>query len=424
MRSKRLLLSMLLTTSACPSTRAAESDPPALQTCLARALASNPTLAARRKDAEAAGYRARQAAGRPDPRLTAEAENFAGRDTFSGTDAAEFTVGIEQAIEPPGRGSGRRAAAQAERMASERELAAAELDLARQVREAFADALAARARVELAEESLRLASEFHATLRARADAGQVPPLEAERAGAEEALAGLAAARVQREQAAACDALAALWGDRHASFSRVVGDLLPPSAAVPADDELARLGERGPDVALAEAECERFRALIEVARSEARPDVEIGAGVRRFEETGDTAFVAGFSLGLPVAGRARDGIRAATLELHAAEERLAAEKLRALAETREARRAVESLRHELELLRDRVLPAAERAHAAAVEGHRQGRFGYLEVLDARRALLDARKQVVEATADSLRAQARLERYSSGAAGARGATSGKE
>ena len=423
MRAYGLLL-ISVTLFARPSAYGAEFGPPTLEACLSRALASNPGLLAVRGDAEAAGHRARQAAGRPDPRLTAEAENFAGQDSFSGTKSAEFTVGVGQEIEPPGRMPGRRAVARAERTASELALAVAELDLVRCVRETFADALAAQARAELAEESQRLAAEFHATLRARVDAGQVPPLEAERAGAEEALAGIEAVRAQREQAAACDALAALWGDRRASFSQVAGDLRPPSLAVPAADGPGRIGRSGPDVARAQAECERFRALLEVARSGMRPDLEIGAGVRRFEETGDTAFVAGFSLGLPVAGRARDGIRAATLELRAAEARLAEEKLRVLAEAREAARAVESLRRELDALRDRVLPAAERAHAAAVEGHRQGRFGYLAVLDARRALLEAREQVVEATAGRLRAQARLERYGGDDADACGPGSGKE
>jgi cobalt-zinc-cadmium efflux system outer membrane protein len=150
-----------------------------------------------------------------------------------------------------------------------------------------------------------------------------------------------------------------------------------------------------DIAVLEAERELARARVGLERSRAVPDPAVRVGVRHFNETGDSALIAGLSIPLPLFDTNRGNIEKAEAERRAAE-----------LDVKSARRA---LRRELERLHARlvayatearriqteVIPRAEQAVQLIREGLERGAFSYIEFVDAQRTLNDARLRRLEA-----------------------------
>ena len=111
--------------------------------------------------------------------------------------------------------------------------------------------------------------------------------------------------------AARQSLAALWGARNPEFTNASGDLLTLRPIGPWKHLLDEL-ERNPDYLRFATEARLRDAELRLARAQARPNVVFGIGMRRFEETNDTALVAGFSIPLPMSDRNQGAIREAEI----------------------------------------------------------------------------------------------------------------
>ena len=132
-----------------------------------------------------------------------------------------------------------------------------------------------------------------------------------------------------------------------------------------------------------------------ARSAIIPDISVSAGIRRFEETGDEAFVAGVSLPLPIFDRGRDAARASAIRSDAATLNRAVTEQRLLAQQRAAAAAHRTAQSRLQILKHDTLPAATEAYEAASRGYQIGRFDLTATLNARAALLSAQLAVIDA-----------------------------
>jgi cobalt-zinc-cadmium efflux system outer membrane protein len=172
--------------------------------------------------------------------------------------------------------------------------------------------------------------------------------------------------------------------------------------------LRELLSGNPDVARWDDAVEQRRAAVASARAEAWPDLTLTAGMKRIEELDLYAFVAGFSLPLPLFDRNQGGIDEARVEASRARE----SRRKALAAARSgfeaAWQALVQASEGAATLREEVLPAARAAFEAADEGYRQGKFGYLDVLDAQETLFETKRQLIEALLTYHTAVADLER----------------
>ncbi|WP_440141764.1 TolC family protein, partial [Bosea sp. (in: a-proteobacteria)] len=262
-----------------------------LNQALVEAEARSPTLAAARAEVSAAEDRVRQAGFRTNPEFTVELENFAGSGVLSGFHATELTASISQRIDLAGHRRARVSASEARLFAAQLQLAIARADLIRQVRNRFAEGIAARDLLAIARDNVARSQELARVSKELVDAGREPPLRGLRAQA--ALARTTAALQSAEAAErnARSAIAALLGSK-VPPEQLVGDA---SVAVPAAlDAGATL-----DVALAKAQAAIARADVEQARAEGRVDPSVGVGVRHLRETGDVGLVASVSMPLPI-----------------------------------------------------------------------------------------------------------------------------
>ena len=375
-----------------------------LEQALEEAVARSPLVVAAQADVEASRGRLRQAGFRPNPQLSVDVENFAGggayREVGNGT---QTTVTINQQLDLFGRRSSRINAAQAALAAQEVRLSIARADLGQAVRLQFAGAVAARDRLQLATDNLGRARELARIADELVGAGREPPLRALRARANAAQAEAALRGAEAAETAARRTLAGLFGIA-GEVGNVSGPLIPVSLAT--IEPAATL-----EVRLAEAERLQAEATLRQEQVARRLDPSVGVGVRRLEQTNDTALVAGIALPLPLFDRNQGNVAAAQAAIRAAEARRDAALAQANARIGNARSNLTAAQARVAALETTALPQATEAVRLANLAYRAGRLTLLELLDAQAALtttqsdlIDARVSLAEASATLVRAAA--------------------
>ena len=351
--------------------------------------AENPRVYGPQAEAEAARAAVDQARLRPNPELSFEAENIAGSGAFSGLRATEYTLAIGQQLELGGKRSARIESARrsADFAGLQSEFALSQLAL--NVRERYVAAVAAGQRLALAQEIVERNRELARIANVLVEVGREPPLRAMRAEATLAEAEAELQAAAADDRAARQALAALWvsGENTPSVAGAFPNLSPPLAPPVSDDSLP-LRIAGARTAFAQAEIARERSL-------GVPDPTLSAGVRRFEESNDQAFVVGISIPLPFRNRNQGNIAAAEAQYRAtsaneaiaeADYRLEFERARTLYLAGETR---------VETLSSASLPQAEEALRLVEIGYRNGRFPLIEVLAAAEARDAIRENLIQA-----------------------------
>lgn len=363
----------------------------------------SPVIAAAQADVAAAEGRTLQAGLRPNPEASLEFENFGGQRSYSGFDSTETTLALSQRFELGDKRRSRRNAAGALVDTARIRLAVARAEIAKEVRDGFAQAMAARERLVLAEENKERASELSRVASELVDAGREPPLRALRAEAD--LSGFEAEleTARAEYEASRRALAVIWGD--ADIGELTGELAAeeaPSGAV--DPEMSL------DVRLAAAELHAAELGARREASAGRPDVTAELGIRRFEEDRSQAAIFGLSIPLPINDRNQGNVAAARSEAVSSAARLArarAEAARQILVAENSRRAADARLLTLE----RAVSRTAEALGLAKRGYEAGKFSLLDVLDAQEAhstnqsnLIEARLQRALASSTLLRASA--------------------
>lgn len=365
--------------------------------CLRRVAERSPELKSGAYKTEAAERRARQA-GRPvNPRLETEIENVAGSGAVEGVDAAETTVAVSQEIELGGKRRHRTAVAEAETAVTRADREVRLRTALFETRRAALAAQSAQEKTRLAEEALALIRETESVAEAREKAGKTTVLETERARAETAKAEIELEARRAEQRDAVRELALFWGETEPTFDAVEGPFDAAWARPPLDDLLVRAASN-PDLLAAEAQTRTYEARIGAERAARVPNLELSAGVRRFEEGGDFGFVAGAGIELPFYTRNMDGVRAAEADAEAARLETVAARLKNEGRVRQLYARLDTLGAKTARLKGSVMPATERTLSLVRDAHKQGKAGYLDVLEARRTQVEARMQLIETVAE--------------------------
>lgn len=410
-RSCRALLAGLLLAAAAWGADAAEPHGSlTLGQALEIALQRNPDLLASRYQLTAAQARTTQAGLRPNPTLDIEFENFGGSGQANGADVLETTLMLSQVIELGGKRDKRRLAAAADGDLVEIDQRARQLDALADVTQRFIGVVDAQQHVMLAAESLRLAEQTLATIEARVQAARAPVAEVSRARIAATRARLDRRQAESTLRTARYVLASSWGGAEPDFAAAQADLYAFRPLQTFDSLVARI-ERNPVISRFASEARLRGAELRLAKAQARPDLEIGLGIRRFEETDDTALVAGFSMGLPLFDRNQGAIR----EAQAMRRQSEAEKQAAIVRVRAVLYAVyeemTTARERCQSLRDEAIPQALTALEQTQSGYERGRFSFLELLAAQQELLALRSAAIDAAADYHRLLAELERVTS-------------
>ncbi|TPG42582.1 TolC family protein [Sphingomonas koreensis] len=366
-----------------------------LDQALAEAEARSPNLAAARAEVGAALGRVRQAGFHTNPEFTVELENFAGSGVLSGFRTTEVTASINQRLDLAGHRRARVSASEARLFAAQLQLSIARADLIRQVRTRFAEGVATRDLLTVAQDNVTRSQELARVAKELVDAGREPPLRGLRARATLARTTAAFRSAEADERNTRNGLAALLGSDVPE--RLVGDApVPIPATIDANATL--------DVALAKAQAAIARADVAQARADGRVDPSVGVGVRHLRETGDVGLVASVSMPLPVFDRNQGNIAAARSDVAGAEARVTAATNEATATIANARASLAAAEARLGALEQSGLAEAREALRLAELSYRAGKVSLIELLDAQQAyaltqsdLIAARQVRAEAAA---------------------------
>lgn len=367
-----------------------------LEAAISRALASNPALRAEGAGVEALEHQLQLDSLAPALTLGADLENVAGTGGLSGVKGAEATLRLGQVIELGGKREARRNRGLADIAKQENAIDRQRLDLAAETTKRFVTVVEGQDELALARNHVKLAADTGAAIRFRVERGAAPEADAVLADIAVARAELAQENAEHELESAKFALVSLWGATGPGDVKADGVLLELPEVEAFELLVERLRNttefRGYELELARIEAERA-----VARAAARPDLSLGAGVRRLEGPNDQALV--FSFSMPFGTQQRSTFAVARTEAEV--DAVVARRDAALFEARQVLFGrYQELRHariEVESLTGRMLPAAERGLALTREGYDNARYSVLQLTQAQATLLQLQQERLAAAA---------------------------
>lgn len=390
----------------------ASTDPLTLSGAIRATLQHNPQLAGYRFRADALKGEATTAALRPEWRAQAELENVAGSGEFRGADAAELTLALSSVIELGGQRDARLGLVSARQQQLESTQRVLTLDILSEVTRKFIELAAAQEQLTLLQDAHALAERTFASISKLAEAGGAPEAERLRAKASVVRARIGVQNAKQRLKVEQINLSAYWADATPDFTRVQADLftLPPTKPLSAlQSNLAS----NPDIAALSDELRLRTAELQQAKSERASSLEWSAGIRRLQETKDSAFVLGLSMPLAAGRRASGAIATATANEAGAEfERNSAQLLL------ESKLAVAYEVHQrsvsqVQELRTDVLPSLKQAMKSTADAFTMGRYSYLELALAQRELLETQMALLDAAVQAQTSRIDIERISGSA-----------
>jgi outer membrane protein, heavy metal efflux system len=393
----RAALVVLLVLAASPI-RAEGGHSLTLREALSRALQTNPDLAVLPFREQAQRAKEDAAALRPAPELQVQLENVLGTGRTRGLDAAEATFALSQVFEIGDQRTRRVEVGREAGSALQVEREIAQLEVAAEVSRRFIHVAADQKQLELTVLATSLARTTLEEVERRVKVARSPEAELHRARITLARAEVEQEHAEHELLTSRRKLAAMWGEREADFEGVRAELFTLPAVADLEASTARIS-MAPDFLRFLSTARQRDAEIRLSQAKARSPLTVSAGIRRLEDSGDTAFVAGLSMPLFGSRQALPAIaemRALRAEVDA--QRVAAQ-VKAEAALYEL---VQELRHsitEAEMMRDRVLPEMEAALKATEYAWQRGRYSYLEWTEAQRERIAVQRALIEAAANA-------------------------
>ena len=285
------------------------------------------------------------------------------------------------------------------------------LDIFTEAAKAYAEVLTAQERVGLAEQLNKLASEVKYAVNQRVSAGKESPLEDTKADVSLAASQIELDNFRRSLEIAKTKLASYWGSTKPAFAGLAGNIYETKPHGTFNEFEAQIANN-PDLARWKAEMNQKKALVAFEKSRSVPDVTVSAGTKYLAEPGDTAFVVGLSIPLPIFNRNQGNISSARARVNKTREFARQADVSVGTQLVDVYQSMISAYQQTLNLKDKIIPASEKAFDAARQGYAQGKFGYLDLLDAQRTLFQAKQQYLDLLFIYHQTHANLERLVGG------------
>ena len=374
---------------------------------LSLTLMHNPELKVFSLETRAAQARQLQISLWPNPEIEVEMENTGGTGELSDFDAAETTIRLSQLIELGDKSYKRKKAASFDKELADLDYQNKRLEIFCEATKAFIWVLKAQEKLQLSNELLKLAEESFETVKKIVDAGKDSPVEKTRASVTFSTIKIMHSEAQRNLEYSRKQLASFWAQDKPLFKQAAGDL-ESIEQLPVLEDLAEQLKLTPQYVRWEAEIKKSQAQLNLEKSKAVGDITIGAGVQRFNETDDNAFVFGVSIPLPISDRNQGAKLEAVYNLAKSKEQQKAAWLQLQSEFNETYQEFANSYNVAMSLKNEVLPAAIEMFNASTTAYQEGKVDYLNLLDAQRTLFDVKDQYIENLATYHGAKTDIER----------------
>jgi cobalt-zinc-cadmium efflux system outer membrane protein len=379
---------------------------------------ASPELRAAREAIAAAAGRERQAGAFANPTVAYGRE----QTSRTGQTNSQNIAQLEQALEVGGQRGARRDAARLRRASAEARLAWATSQLDFDVARAFARAIAADRRAQIAEQAVGSLTDAQRVSERRLAAGDVAGYVVRRVQLETARFAALRAAAALERRSTRVALASLIGVSSEAIDSLALptdiEAPPPDApAPPSFDSLLIMSERArSDVRAAMLEAEAVAAESRLVARERVPTPTFSLGYKG-EHVADTVrgssvryggFVAGLSVPLPLFDRRGGAVEATTAEARRALAETAVIRRRVAREVTDALDALRAAETQRAALAPHLGEGARIALRAVQTSYTEGEITLAEWLDAVRAYQDAESTYVTLQAEVAVARAALAR----------------
>jgi cobalt-zinc-cadmium efflux system outer membrane protein len=262
-----------------------------------------------------------------------------------------------------------------------------------EVKDAFAKALAAKRKVELADEAVRLQEQLVSSAMVKYKAGEISQLEQNLADVELGKARRERLLAEKERREALLNLQALLGAQPKSDFSVEGDLPMEAPPVPDKEKLRALtASQRPDVLSATAEVQQARAAMKLAGREAIPSFTVSGFYNQDDRLNETGVMLSFPLPLfdrKQADRKEAAAKAGQALIKQASLERAVER-----ELEEAYTNLVSASEEVSLFKKDVLGKALENLGLMNLAYKEGKIGFFEVRLAQKDTIDAQFAYLE------------------------------
>ncbi|MDD5678323.1 MAG: TolC family protein [Kiritimatiellae bacterium] len=379
-----------------------------LQQLVDGAMAANPQLRSGRGKWDAARERPAQAGVLANPRFTYKGmDDTSSIGNFPNTEEKRFE--LEQAFPWFGKNTLREHVAVQEARAVEQDYGALVRETVREVKETYYELRAVRQVMTITHKEAAVLQQLESVIRTVYASGKAPQVDVLKAQAEQTMLSQRLLEYETRDNSLQSKLNVLM-DRDPGAPLALAENPSPFAGGPEStlDQLLGLAARQrAEIARAQAELERARAVRRLTAREYFPDYSLGLEYRAFRDSPDMAM---FMIGvdLPVwQGKYRAGVREAEKMMAANEAALDAVRNQVRQEVQQAQVNVVKARQSLHLYQQALIPQAIERFNASEAGYRTGQVGFLDLLESERFLLNARSMTALAEGNVGVQLARLE-----------------
>jgi len=342
----------------------------------------------------------------PGYRLGLDVENAGGSGVMKGLDAAEVTLSLSSVIELGDKLASRLSAVDARLDVFELNRQAETLDVLGRLTSTYIRSLATQEQLNLSVEAVKLSAALHKKVSERAQRGAASDAEVMRAQAMLRQSRILHTNILKKLERQKTTLARYWGETQAGFSNLQGDLF----AFGQDQSFEALYEKvkqSPAIDVFASERRLKDAELRLAQSQNSGDLNWQFGVRRFEETADTALTLGVSIPLYSQSRNRGEMKRALAERNAVEFKRADSLLNLHEQLFKAYSLRQQNMDAYEQLKNLVIPDLEKALTLTRSAYDRGRLKYQDWIAAQQELLSAKQQLIESASSALLNQAVIE-----------------
>ena len=149
-------------------------------------------------------------------------------------------------------------------------------------------------------------------------------------------------------------------------------------------------ENSPVLMIAELSNDLQNAKIKLEKSNAIPNIQLGAGLKRSELSRNT-FQMGLSIPIPIFNRNQGNINSIISEFKQQEYTSTSLKIKLETDASNHNTILEEFAYEIRILNRDIIPEANSAYIIIKEGYLNGRFTYLDVIDAKEMWFQSRSQ---------------------------------
>jgi cobalt-zinc-cadmium efflux system outer membrane protein len=347
------------------------------------ALVNNPTLVQAMAQVRAAEGQWLQAGLRPNPIVGYQASEV-GNGGASGQQGAFLSQEFvrKQKLEWA-RAAGSGAVAKAQR-----DFAAQRLRVLNDVRSEYFNVLVAQRAIELTEELASITRRALEATEALFRNEQVAYVEVLQVTIEVDSADIGVANARNRYAAAWRRLAAVVGLPDISPTALQGDLAPPVESLRWEPSVDRLLAQSPELAAARASAARARAVLERARVEPLPNLDVQLGLQYDNDSQYTIGNVQIGVPVPILNRNQGNVQTAFADLRSAQAEIGRVELSLRSRLATAFEIYANARNQVDKYERDILPHARTVLDAIAKGYQQQQFSFLSLLTAQRTFTQA------------------------------------